>query len=335
MSVVMSRSSGAKLGGLESIKYYVFNGENKERWHKYYIKTLAFAEVKGWREGLTKDDASKEHQTNAKNYLIMSLTGKAFRFINQVMKANEIWEALKDEYSPTKEEYCYKLEQQFKQYVMENQHANPTDRFNMLDEINARFSNTKDSKNQKSDEDLKLHIRMHLPEDLYSEVNTSFKDYSSMSLHQVKKDIRSFYRRLKRDDKIKEVNSNKIMQVEVTDQKKRSFKPRWRKPFKGICHYCGEQKHKAIDCPKRKNDSKNNKNNVKANIKCFICDKNHYANQCPLRKGKVEEANDFVGVTPLKGDEEKVMMDYDEEMQEDVEMRNGESKVKRPTMEEK
>ena len=78
MLVVMSRSSGAKLGGLESIKYYVFDGENKERWHKYYIKTSAFADVKRWREGLTKDDASKEHQTNVKNYLTMSLTGKAF-----------------------------------------------------------------------------------------------------------------------------------------------------------------------------------------------------------------------------------------------------------------
>ena len=93
--------------------------------------------------------------------------------------------------------------------------------------------------------------------------------------------------------------------------------------------------NKANDYPKRKNDNKNNKNNVKANIKCLICDKNHYANQCPLRKGKVEEANVFVGVTHLKGDKEKVMMDYDEEIQENVEMRNGESKEKRPTMEEK
>ena len=171
---------------------------------------------------------------------------------------------------------------------------------------------------------------MNLPEDLYGEVITSFKDYSSMSLRQVKKNIRSFCRRLKRADKIKEVNSDKIMQVQVTDQKKRTFKPRGRKAFKGICHYCGEEGHKAIDCPKRKMITRTSKN-----IKCFICDKNHYANKCPLRKEKVEEVNIFVEVTHLKGDEEKVMMDYDEEMQEDVEMRNGESKVKRPTMEEK
>ena len=39
----------------------------------------------------------------------MSLTGKAFRFINQAMKANEIWEALKEEYATTEEEDCNEL----------------------------------------------------------------------------------------------------------------------------------------------------------------------------------------------------------------------------------
>ena len=66
MSVVTSSSSGAKSGGLESVKYYVFDGENEEGWHEYCIKTLAFADAKGWSEGLTKDDAAKEHHTSAK-----------------------------------------------------------------------------------------------------------------------------------------------------------------------------------------------------------------------------------------------------------------------------
>ena len=197
---------------------------------------------------------------------------------------------------------------------MEDPHANPTDWFNMLDEINARFSNIDDGKFQKTEEDIKLHIRMNLPEDLYSEVITSFKDYSSMSLRQVKKEIRSFYRRLKRSEKIKELKTDNIMQVEVQDQRKsygqRNSKPRWKKPFKGNCHYCGEQGHKAINCPKRKNDNQGSKG-VKANIRCFICGKNHYANQCPLRKGKVEEANVFIGVTHLK-EEKNVMTENDE-----------------------
>ena len=314
MSVATSSSSSAKSGGLESVKFYIFDGEDEERWNEYSIKTLAFAEAKGWKEGLTDKNASDEKKKNAKNYLTMSLTGKAFRFINRSKKANEIWDALIDEFAPTEEEDRYELEQEFKQCLMEDPHANPTDWFNMLDEINARFSNIDDGKFQKTEEDIKLHIRMNLPEDLYSEVITSFKDYSSMSLRQVKKEIRSFYRRLKRSEKIKELKTDNIMQVEVQDQRKsygqRNSKPRWKKPFKGNCHYCGEQGHKAINCPKRKNDNQGSKG-VKANIRCFICGKNHYANQCPLRKGKVEEANVFIGVTHLK-EEKNVMTENDE-----------------------
>ena len=81
MSVATSSSSDAKSGGLESVKYYVFDGENEKRWHKYSIKTLTFAEAKGWIEGLTKESASEEKQRSAKNYLMMSLTGKSFRLL--------------------------------------------------------------------------------------------------------------------------------------------------------------------------------------------------------------------------------------------------------------
>ena len=104
MSVATSSSSSAKSGGLESVKFYIFDGEDEERWNEYSIKTLAFAEAKGWKEGLTDKNASDEKKKNAKNYLTMSLTGKAFRFINRSKKANEIWDALIDEFAPTEEE---------------------------------------------------------------------------------------------------------------------------------------------------------------------------------------------------------------------------------------
>ena len=90
MSIDTSSSSTARSGGLESVKYYVFDGENEERWNEYCIKTLAFVETKDWGEGLTKRDASKENKTSAKNYLTMSLTGKAFRFVSQTKTACEI-----------------------------------------------------------------------------------------------------------------------------------------------------------------------------------------------------------------------------------------------------
>ena len=327
-TVTTSNSPGNKSGGLESVKYYVFDGEDEERWNEYSIKTLAFAEAKGWKEGLTEKDASDEKKRNAKNYLTMSLTGKAFSFISRSKEAYEVWNALMDEFAPTEAEDRYELEEEFKQCIMEDAHGNPTDWFNKLDEINSRFSNIEHGKFQKDEEDIKLHIRMNLPEDLYSEVITSFKDYSSMSLRQVKKDIKSYHRRLKRADKIKESKVNKIMQVEIrdTNQKygqrnnnysQRNNRSKWSRPFKGNCHYCGEQGHKAINCPKRRGDNPE-KRPIKTSIKCFICGKNHYANQCPLRKGKIEQAaNVFVGAIHVK-EEEKVMMDYDHNSDEEL-----------------
>ena len=83
MTVATNVSSASKSGGLESVKYYVFDGEDEDKWNEYSIKTLAFAEAKGWKEGLTEEDPSEEKARNAKNYLTMSLTGKAFRFITR------------------------------------------------------------------------------------------------------------------------------------------------------------------------------------------------------------------------------------------------------------
>ena len=344
-TIATSNSPGIKSGGLESVKYYVFDGEDEERWNEYSIKTLAFAETKGWKEGLTDKNASDEKKKKAKNYLTMSLTGKAFRFINQSRNADEIWNALIDEYAPTEAEDRYDLEEEFKQCFMEDPHGNPTDWFNMLDEINSRFCNIENGKFQKSEEDMKLHIRMNLPEELYSEVITSFKDYSSMTLRQVKKEIRAYYRRLKRSEKIKETKVDKIMQVEVNDQKKsfgqRNYKPRWKKPFKGTCHYCGEQGHKAFNCPKRKSDNYTKKNS-KPNIECFICGKNHYANQCPLRKEKIEQAaNMFVGTIYVKEEAKVTKGDYninekeDETVQVEKRKNNEENKVIEELTEEK
>ena len=125
MTEITSSSSKNKLGGLESVKFYVFDGENEERWHEYNIKILAFAEAKGWKEGLTKEEASDEDKKSANHYLTMSLTRKAFRFISHSKKANEIWKALNEKYAPTEEKDRYELEQEFKQYTMEDPHGSP------------------------------------------------------------------------------------------------------------------------------------------------------------------------------------------------------------------
>ena len=72
-----------------------------------------------------------------------------------------------------------------------------------LDEINKKLSNNEGGKYVKTEDDIKLQIRMNLPEEVYSEAITSFKDYTNMSLKEVKKEINLFHRRLKRTNKIK------------------------------------------------------------------------------------------------------------------------------------
>ena len=79
---------------------------------------------------------------------------------------------------------------------MVDQYGNPTDWFNQLDEINTRIGNIEEGKYIKTDDNIKLQIRMNLLENVYSEVITSFKNYSTMTLKKVKKASKQFYRRM-------------------------------------------------------------------------------------------------------------------------------------------
>ena len=54
---------------------------------------------------------------------------------------------------------------------------------------------------------------MNLPDKVCSEVITSFKNYTNMSLKDVKKEIKLFHCQLKRTDKIKESKEEILMLV--------------------------------------------------------------------------------------------------------------------------
>ena len=178
---------------------------------------------------------------------------------------------------------------------MEDDYSNLIDWFNRIDEINTKLSNIDGGKYIKSEDDIKPKIRMNLPEEVYSEVITSFKDYANMLLKEVKKEIKQFHRRLKRSDKIKESKEESFMQLNNHENKNKSSK--WNKQFKGKCHYCGEPGYRAFECPKPK--KKNDFRKSRQNIKCFICGENHYANECPQKKSKPEQAYMFVGITDI------------------------------------
>ena len=84
----------------------------------------------------------------------------------------------------------YKLEEEFKRCTMEDDYPNPADWFNRIDEINMKLSNIDSGKYITSKDDIKLQIRMNLPEEIYSEVISRFKDYANMSLKEVKTEIK-------------------------------------------------------------------------------------------------------------------------------------------------
>ena len=84
---------------------------------------------------------------------------------------------------------------------------------------------------------------MNLPEEVYSEVITSFIDCANMSLKEVKKEIKQFHRRLKRSDKIKESKEESVMQLNKHENKNKRSK--WNKQFKEKCYNCGEQGYRA------------------------------------------------------------------------------------------
>ena len=144
-------------------------------------KHLAFAETMGWVEGLADENASEEMKKKAKSYLTMSLTGKVFQFLNRSREPKNVWDILEEEFAPTEDEERYKLEEEFKQCKMVDQYGNPTYWFNQLDKINTKIGNIEGGKYTKIDDDIKLQICMNLPENVYSKVITSYKNYSTMS----------------------------------------------------------------------------------------------------------------------------------------------------------
>ena len=127
MSMETNQGTSSKSGGLKSVKFHVFNREDKDKWNKYSIKMLAFAETKGWIEGLKDMNASDDIKKKAKSYLMMSLTRKAFKFLNCSKEPKDVWDALEEEFAPMEEEDRDKLEEEFKQCKMLDQYDNQMD----------------------------------------------------------------------------------------------------------------------------------------------------------------------------------------------------------------
>ena len=98
-----------------------------------------------------------------------------------------MWSNLINEFISTDTDDRYELKKESKQYCVKNPRGNLTSCLNQLDENNSSFENVGNMKILNAKDDLKLHIIMNLPENVYSELITAFKVYSTLSLCQVKK----------------------------------------------------------------------------------------------------------------------------------------------------
>ena len=166
------------------MKYYVFHRVDSNKWNEQSMKTLAFAETKRWVGGLTDSTTTENKKKKAKSYPMMLLSEKAFKLLNRSMNLKDIWKALEEQYASTEEDDWYELEKNFKRCIMKIFYGNPTDWFNQLDEINSKLSNIDGGKYMKIEDNIKLQIRMNLPDEVNRSVIISFTDYTNMSLKQ-------------------------------------------------------------------------------------------------------------------------------------------------------
>ena len=166
-----------------------------------------------------------------------------------------------------------------------------------MTQINAKF--------EKEDEEVIAHILNKLPLE-YSEVITSVKGLSSVTLRDIKAKNCAFYKQKFSGNK----NPSELALFAGGK-------------FKGDCRSCGKQGHKASECCSKSNvaGDKGHKDK-KAGIKCFNCNKfaGHYAKDCPEKKktkasDKKKETGMFVGMCVQESEQpwcDTVTMDVDE-----------------------
>ena len=184
-----------------SVKIIPFSGCESE-WREWSKKVLAFSEMKGWGEALVKQkDVKQENKADALNFLTMSLTDKAFAFVENASDPSEVWSELNEEFEPCEETDVYELQELYTRCKLMTSRENPTMWFKRLDHLNDRLRKV-DPKYMKSDDEVKLHVRVHLPESEYSELITSTREgLKTMSSKDFKRKIKSHWRRFMKAEK--------------------------------------------------------------------------------------------------------------------------------------
>ena len=280
---------------LESVKTIKFTGDEK-KWREWHKKVEAYAKVKGFHEALLDNNGTgvtEKMRNNALNFLTMCLCGTAFAFVEDATDAAQVWKELKEEYSPSEDIDVYTLQEEFLRCKLTSDLENPVHWFKRLEHINSRLSYI-DASYKKSDEDLKIHIKVHLPSKYYSELlTTTRRTFRAISLKDFKKEIKAHWRSITERKVNKDGNEETVLNTSAK---------RFYKQFKGQCRICGEFGHKAKFCPNRKPSGNRKGGFDKSKVKCYKCKKyGHYANECKANVKKEHETSMFVGHVRTNG----------------------------------
>ena len=115
-------SSGNNTGNVElkSIKTIKFTGDENE-WKEWNRKVQAYFRQKGWITAIENESAATDEQkANALNFLVMSMSGVAFAFVQDATSAQAVWDELRDEYEPNEDSDIYDLQESFTKCLLKS-----------------------------------------------------------------------------------------------------------------------------------------------------------------------------------------------------------------------
>ena len=187
---------------------------------------------------------------NALNFLTMSLTDKAFAFVEHETSPTTVWDELREEYSPGEDIDVYDLQEDFSEAKLLTPEENPADWFKRVEHVSELLGEI-DEDLRKTDEEFKIHIKVNLPKSHYSELLTTIRSgFRAMTYKELKKAVKAHWRAFTRDsgaEKGKE-NDETVLATEEENNKNVANYTGYRQ-FKGRCHNCGGIGHKSKDCP--------------------------------------------------------------------------------------
>jgi hypothetical protein len=200
------------------------------------------------------------HKANAQAYSVLHLLIKdsvGFGILYNAMTpeypegdAAKAWEGLIKVFKPVNSSKKYELEQHFQKSSLEREQMNPDEWFSILE--NIRLQLWIDYNMKIDDERMISQIINNIHPVQYKTTLTVIKrDLNkgvAITLEELKEELRQVYgtikaQKIKGETALAGAGKNK----------------RFKKQFKGQCNNCSEYGHKAVDCPKRGNNPKQQK----------------------------------------------------------------------------